>query len=133
MGFLLGFVAAFLIAGTYADSEIKNHGSDISEFEFNIEMDADAIKLTCADGCAWKTLSFNTVEKSAYLIDYYGLHLNKFENNVADSSDSDYLIAIQREDNDVSMKGFKGTAWVNLEFGCIDTKCNRIINQFGVQ
>jgi len=93
------------------------NSSELNEFLVIIETtDSDEIKLKCKEGCAWETLTFNLSEsKIIQAIDEFGMTDGNGENRENENS-SDFLITVQKTDNDLIFKGLNGTAWTDLSF-----------------
>ena len=79
--------------------------TELSEFLVLIETtDRNEMKLKCTVGCAWKTLTFSLTDiDRIQAIDEFGMTDTNDENKT-DKNLSDFLIAIQRTENGLSLK-----------------------------
>ncbi len=90
----------------------------LSDFKFTVENSEERVKLSCQEGCAWKTLTFKAEEAQA--VNQYGMTSVDEEAPKENSDLANFLFTIKNTTKGVELqgiKGIKGTAWTHLTFG----------------
>ena len=96
------------------------HGQEreesLSDFRFTVvENSEDGVKLSCQEGCAWETLTFNA--ENAQAVNQYGMTSVNEKEPKKDSDLANFLFTIENTEEGVRLQGIKGTAWTHLTFG----------------
>ena len=114
-----------LVAFLLSDQSKSLFGT--KEFSIQIENTDSQIKLTCSEGCDWKTLSFSAEENQTQLIDNTGMSTSGGKG----SENAKFLFKIRKKKNAVFLKGMEGTAWTQMEFRLRDNE-SKTIDQDGI-
>lgn len=124
-------LAAALFVPATASAQDTQQSHETSNFTFVVEAaDRNGIDLTCAEGCAWKVLSFDVSEAQA--IDARGMTGPSEENDNSATELADFLFTIERTEEGVRLEGKRGTAWKVLTFSCASGECSQAVDQNGM-
>ena len=124
--FTIVTIASILIIG---DSILNAQGkkSNGEGFKITIEKKQNEIILECHEGCSWKDLTYKN-KKEFQAIDENGMReLNDSQSN----QDRNFLFTIKKTKGGVSLKGIKGSAWIDLSF-TLKNGQKQMINQGGM-
>lgn len=102
----------------------------LNDFKITIEKNGNEIIMKCSEGCAWIDLTYEN-KKEFQAINESGMTEIKGDQSEAKENSSKFLITISKSDNGISLKGLKGTAWIDLSFSLRNNQ-NQMINQFGM-
>ena len=123
--FILGTTS---IALAQEDVHVK-----VAKFSILVETVGDEVKLSCSDGCAWKQLSFGfPINGDPQAVDQYGMTTIPRNALKEDPLISNFLFTIKRTKEGVTLEGKEGTIWPSLTFDCLDSKCKRPIDGWGM-
>ncbi|MGB3075533.1 MAG: TonB family protein, partial [Chitinophagales bacterium] len=113
--------------------ESPSHHPDLAKFLIVVEKTDNELKLTCKDGCAWKSLTFNSSSfDEPQAIDQYGMTTVSATQPVNDPEHPNFLFTIKGEGNGVNLIGIAGTAWTKLSFARPKSLWMQAIDQFGM-
>lgn len=90
-------------------------------------------RMTCLQGCAWRSTSFSRASISAVSpqgISHYGMSKLSDMPFEKDPELKEFFFTIHRQGNDLVLVG--GTSWKELRFNCPDRSCTQPINQNGL-
>ncbi|PHN01365.1 hypothetical protein [Flavilitoribacter nigricans] len=105
--------------------------ANLKDFKIVIEKNDGEIKMKCTEGCAWLDLSYEN-KTVAQAIDQYGMTEIRKEPAVADEELSDFLFTLTKTETGVSLKGIRGTAWLELSF-TLKPGEQQLIDQYGMR
>ncbi|WGK65654.1 hypothetical protein [Croceiramulus getboli] len=125
MKYFLLFMMPFLINGSTVESD--------RDFEIEMNLQNQKISLTCTQGCAWKTLSFDLSQDTSQAVDEFGMSSQKDSNTMYDPQLADFAFVVTYRSDKVVLEGINGTAWKELSYSCPQLSCSRWINKAGVR
>ena len=109
----------------------EKKSTDLKDFKIIIEKTDSGVKMKSLKGCAWIDLSFSIKNNEPQAIDEYGMtELNKISSK-KDSTLADFLFTITKTESGITLKGIKGTAWIDLSFSLVKNG-KQAIDQFGM-
>ena len=103
----------------------------LSDFLIMISTSGKRIRLIGIDGCEWKEIKFVNNGKP-HAINQNGLTLLEGKPVEGKSALSDFIFTIEITAEEVKLKGGKGIAWTELNFGWIGYGCKQAIDQKGL-
>ncbi len=98
-------------------------------FLIDINLTDTEVNLTCNDGCAWKTLSFNSTNGNNQWIDASGLTQKNTLSSI-DKKLSPFRISFKKVDGKLVLKSTQGAAWKEVPLNA-DARFTMQINEFG--
>ncbi|GJM62598.1 hypothetical protein [Persicobacter diffluens] len=85
-------------------------------FKITVERAPEGVKLICTEGCDWDELYFMTKDYKPQGVDKNGLtSVNKYF-TTGDLSQPNFLFTLVKVDNEITLKGVKGTEWTEIKF-----------------
>jgi hypothetical protein len=128
---IINKVVAVIFIGMLLFGFVLDSSGDVmlNEFEIAIQYtDSDKIKLECDRGCAWKSLSFQCPEKQCTF------YTNNFGISETDkSTENDFIIKTQLDDDKVNLTCKNGCAWKSLNIGGVTPNSILGVNAYGVK
>ncbi|PCE63166.1 M56 family metallopeptidase [Sediminicola luteus] len=105
---------------------------ETTTFRILMQKTEKGIAMTCLEGCAWKTLSFNLDNRSNQLIDAYGMADPQEPKSANDPDLAYFEFSLAETDKGIALSGRKGVAWIDLSFG-LKPNQEAYVNQEGVE
>ena len=122
-------IALFLLMANFT-LMAQNDSPELKEFKILLEKDGNKIIMKCEKGCAWIDLSYEN-NKAAQAIDEYGMAvLNEVESDKPNNL-TGFLFTVTKSVAGISLKGLKGTAWIDLSFSLSEGQ-KQMIDQNGM-
>jgi len=103
----------------------------LKDFKLIVEKTNNGIKMKSKKGSAWIDLSFSLKNYQQQAVDQYGMTDLKNISKNKDEKFADFLFIITKTENEIELKGVKGTAWTELKFSLPNNK-QQAIDQFGM-
>ena len=93
-----------------------------SKFEIKFFNDRGAIAMISTSGCSWSNL---VIKKKYFYLNQFGMV--NFNNNTEALKNSTFLFFVEKKNNKVHLKAYKGTEWKDLSFDLPKDKNNPVI------
>lgn len=105
------------------DSEDKM----LNDFKISLQASDSGMNLTCLNGCAWKSLSYECPENQCNVnIDNYGM------NGTGETKERDFVINIQNNGNTFNLVCDTGCAWKTLDLRGVIPNSTTYIDTYGL-
>ena len=125
---IIGLLSLFLLVSFSVNAQSKIE-KEKSPFLFLVESDAKEVKLKGEFGSAWTQLGFTLGSQQTVAFTELGMVSGDLQ-EVAKTAL--FLITVQRTQTGLQFNGLKGTAWIDLSFGCNGQACKKYVDFFGM-
>lgn len=125
---LLAFILISVFSFQSFAQQVINKKAD--NFQIQIELYNDVVKLTCSHGCAWDELAFTLHDGTNVDINQYGVADRMGDH--CDTELAEFRFNIKRHAETLSLESKKGTAWNKLTFICKPNECGQSLDQNGL-
>jgi hypothetical protein len=125
---IIALLSLFLLVSCSVNAQNKTEEKK-SPFLFLVESDTKEIKLKGEFGSAWTQLGFTLGANQTVAFTEMGMvggDLQEIANSAL------FLITVQRTQTGLQFKSLKGTAWLDLSFGCGGLACKQYVDFFGM-
>ena len=125
---IIALLSFFLLISFSVNAQNSNE-KEKSPFLFLVESDTKEIKLKGEFGSAWTQLGFTLGANQTVAFTEMGMvggNLHEIAKSAL------FLITVQRTQKGLQFKSLKGTAWIDLSFGCGGQACRQYVDFFGM-
>ncbi len=99
------------------------------KYKIFIKTGGDKVKLNCAEGCAWKELTFNLDENVPQFIDETGMVK---DGELDNKNMAKFIFSIRRSEDFLYFESLKESRWKSLDLNCSPVNCSHEIDQNGI-